>query len=588
MTITRNRRSAGRVPGVLVSLALLAAAPGARAAAAAAGTLELRVKLVAGDLSVRPVPKHRVLVAPRSGEPAQEATSPAGPGSAGRGRAEGWPIKASTGFDGHLVLNLPPGAYHVASEEPVVLEGRSYSWDVAFEVSEGATTTLELSNDNARATPVTASAAPQEQGLGDIYERYRDGVFKVVADGGHGSGFLVSSEGLILTNHHVVAEASYLAVKLDDRHKHLAAVLAEDKTNDLVVLRVHPDAVRGRPVLPLSEDAPARATVSIGERVVAIGSPLTTETILTEGVVSKVQENSLYSDVNINPGNSGGPLLNRRGEVIGINTFGLGGERGPGLSGITRIHLARRLLETAPSLKDSQPPSARPLPVESAFRFSPEAVREAALALNREAKDYHLEAGKMDVNVFTPVLIASNVVRAEREAAEARQKRRKGKDDDPAQETGQPSQRFYAWQKDQDNFRPVVRVRVFPEVKMTPGSAFLVGLVGSGGKFRFKTDFDRMELRRGDRIVEPIHPGRIKEVVNVQGAGGSFKDIGYWGIYEYPPEAFLPGATLALRIWEQGSENPRELAIDEALLLKIREDFRSYLDTAGAAAPPSS
>ena len=120
---------------------------------------------------------------------------------------------------------------------------------------------------------------------------------------------------------------------------------------------------------------------------------------------------------------------------------------------------------------------------------------------------------------------------------------------------------------------------------MTAGSAFLMGMTGSGGKLRFKTDFDRMELRRGDQIIEPIHPGRIKEIVNVQGNVASMKDIGYWGSYEYPPEAFRPGAALILRVWEQGVPEPHVLPFPDDLLTRVREDYRPYLDTLVPEAP---
>ena len=573
--MTGRRRPHWR-PFVLVFVLSFSLAPflGATPSAAWAGAppattgrLEARVVLVAGDLSLKPVPKQRFLIRP-----------------VGDGRT---PIPVLTGFDGILRQELPPGAYRIESTAPVELEGKRFSWDVEFEIRAGATTTLELSSDNAHVeTTVPATPAAKELDAGALYERFRNGVFKIVTDGGHGTGLLVSEDGLILTNHHVIADATFLAAKLDDRHKHQVVVVTEDAPHDVAVLRIHPDTVRGRPVLPLADDPPDHAPVAVGDTVVAIGNPLTTETILTKGVVSKVETDALYSDVNINPGNSGGPLLDHHGQVVGISTFGLGADRGPGLSGITRIHLARRTLDSAlAAMKGKEPPSARPLPVESTYRFPPETVKTMALARSPKMKEYHLEAGKIDVQVFTPVLVASEMLRGEQEAAQARQKRRRGKDEEVGAAGGDPGQSFYTWQKNQENFRPVVRIRAYPEVKMTAGSAFLMGMTGSGGKLRFKTDFDRMELRRGDQIIEPIHPGRIKEIVNVQGNVASMKDIGYWGSYEYPPEAFRPGAALILRVWEQGVPEPHVLPFPDDLLTRVREDYRPYLDTLVPEAP---
>jgi S1-C subfamily serine protease len=90
----------------------------------------------------------------------------------------------------------------------------------------------------------------------------------------------------------------------------------------------------------MADSSPDKPVAFVGERVLAVGSPLATEGILTTGIVSRVESDAIISDVNINPGNSGGPLLNFRGQVIGITTFGVQEPgRGPGISGIVRIHL---------------------------------------------------------------------------------------------------------------------------------------------------------------------------------------------------------------------------------------------------------
>jgi len=525
------------------------------------GTLAASVAIVTADLSVRPVPKQKfAIVAP--GDAAESAS----------------PVEVVTGFDGTLRMPLAPGLYRIRSAAPVDLEGRRLSWDVGFEIKTGVTTTIELSNDNALVEAAPAGTAARDMDAGALFERYRLGVIKVIADGGHGSGFLVSDDGLIITNHHVVADATFLVAKLDDRHKHQVVVIAEDANHDIAVLRIHPDTIRGRPALVLAADAPGASPVAVGDRVVAIGSPLTTETILTEGVVSKVNDDKIISDVNINPGNSGGPLLDARGQVIGINTFAMGGGQGPGLSGITRIRLARPILETArAALNAAPPPSPRALPVEATYRFDPEATRQEVFAHDRDDSDYRLAAGKLNVTLSTPMLIAADTFRSEREAEAGRKKRRK-EDVTPGPATPDPSsRRLYAWQMDEDNFRPVVTVRALPEIKMSFGSAFKMSMIGRGGKLRFKTDFDRMELRRGDEVVEPIHPGRIKEVLNISGGAATLQDITWWGLYEYRPEVFEPGAPLVLRIWEQGVAEPHVITLSEELLARIRGDFTAYM-----------
>ncbi|MEW5769050.1 MAG: DegQ family serine endoprotease [Pseudomonadota bacterium] len=136
-----------------------------------------------------------------------------------------------------------------------------------------------------------------------------------------GSGFIVSPDGVILTNAHVVDGASEVRVKLTDRREMKARVVGVDRPSDVAVLRI--DA-RGLPVVRLGASAPLR----VGEWVLAIGSPFGFENSATAGIVSaksRALPDEAYvpfiqTDVAVNPGNSGGPLFNLRGEVVGINS----------------------------------------------------------------------------------------------------------------------------------------------------------------------------------------------------------------------------------------------------------------------------
>jgi len=138
---------------------------------------------------------------------------------------------------------------------------------------------------------------------------------------GLGSGFIVSPDGLILTNAHVVDGAQEVTVKLTDRREFKAKVLGTDPQTDVAVIRI--DA-KDLPVVRLGD--PSR--VRVGEPVLAIGSPYGFENTVTAGIVSAKSRSLpddtyvpfIQTDVAVNPGNSGGPLFNQRGEVIGINS----------------------------------------------------------------------------------------------------------------------------------------------------------------------------------------------------------------------------------------------------------------------------
>jgi len=134
-----------------------------------------------------------------------------------------------------------------------------------------------------------------------------------------GSGFIFDSNGLILTNAHVVEGATTIYVTLTDKREFKAKLLGMDKRTDIAVVRI--DA-HDLPKLPLGDSSKVR----VGEWVLAIGSPFGLENTVTAGIVSAKSRDTgdylpfIQTDVAVNPGNSGGPLLNTAGQVIGINS----------------------------------------------------------------------------------------------------------------------------------------------------------------------------------------------------------------------------------------------------------------------------
>jgi S1-C subfamily serine protease len=208
--------------------------------------------------------------------------------------------------------------------------------------------------------PSNASNVSTHSTVHDIYERSAPGVAFVTSTivqrnespfglfGGEseqrgqatGSGIVIDTNGTILTNWHVVENAIKVTVSLEKGKTVEAQVVGKDPSNDLAVLRIHPEGLTLHP-LPLGSDS----TVQVGDPVLAIGNPFDLQRTLTTGVVSALQRtlkapngftitNVIQTDAPINPGNSGGPLLDAAGRVIGINSQIFTGGTGGGSIGI--------------------------------------------------------------------------------------------------------------------------------------------------------------------------------------------------------------------------------------------------------------
>src|SRR5881392_404106 len=151
-----------------------------------------------------------------------------------------------------------------------------------------------------------------------------DFFYGLVPQEGQGSGFIIDREGHVLTNYHVIAEARQIEVTLHNRKKYRATVVGSDRSHDLAIIQIKvPDL--NPMVMGDSKN------LQVGQKVYAIGNPFGLSGTLTSGIVSSIRsvqepegvtiDEAIQTDAAINPGNSGGPLLNSRGEVIGINTM---------------------------------------------------------------------------------------------------------------------------------------------------------------------------------------------------------------------------------------------------------------------------
>jgi len=245
----------------------------------------------------------------------------------------------------------------------------------------------------------------------DVYERYNAGVVNITTEvvalnwmlepipreGGSGSGSVIDERGYVLTNYHVIKNAVKVFVSLADGTRYDGTVTGFDAENDLAVIKFEPPRGARLTVIPFG----ASENLRVGQKVLAIGNPFGLERTLTTGVVSSIgrsiQQDArtiihgmIQTDASINPGNSGGPLLNSRGEMIGINTViysTSGGSVGVGFAvpvdtakrvvpdlirygAVRRGWIEAELVQIFPALLDYMKERGSPLPVEKGLLVS--------------------------------------------------------------------------------------------------------------------------------------------------------------------------------------------------------------------------
>ena len=494
-------------------------------------TVSVTAALVASELEVKPVALHQLKLV----NLADTSLS----------------ISFRTGLDGKATQAVTPGRYQLRSIAPIQLEGKSYRWDLAISTTGGQVLKIELTNANAVVDTLRhalqARAVSPEMA---VYDQVKAGVVRVEAGLGHGSGFFVDSlGGLIVTNDHVIAGERTLSIALDTNKRVPAQVVARDHDADLALLRVSPLACPQCPRLRLARPDSSGSFVVPGERVIAVGFPLSQRSSVTSGIVSGIRERLVISDVNINPGNSGGPLLNLNGEVVGVNTLIEQASFGPGISGsilVTRLApLLKHAAETLPTLA---PPAFALLPTIGGPAYPLAELRSAAESVPFQV---YRKVGSIDANNFsiafsTPV---ANIVYAkayEDEIAKDRRRReaRAGLSEDERYSEVATVRDWIDYVGDLT--RPAVSIQIIPKQGETFWSAFGRTLVASQGyspgaaRHVFKGDLQDVRWYRNGKPIDPVIGGRTPQRVFVENAWVEMKDVAYRGLYIFAPDMFAP------------------------------------------------
>jgi hypothetical protein len=424
--------------------------------------------------------------------------------------------------------------------------------------------------------PVVLYAQVVAYDYSELYQQASPAIVTVTTDDGSGSGFLAATSGLIATNYHVVRNTRYLAVQFADGRKVKATVVAVNPFHDMALLKVNSavvSSIRPLPVLPAEKDG----SVKVGIPVIALGSPLNQKFLMTQGILSKVEDATVLGDFLLQPGNSGGPLLNKDGEVIGINTFGEAN-----ISGAIRIATLREFLE-APQLMDEA--SKVEPPVD---QLPSVAGRYPVPVLNQKIENepfdpglYSFRAGDFVLTAVTPVLIGKVQVAQERiRAANRYDRRSKNMPDPSAQGIGDT---YYEWHGTTEAALDyVITFDVRPLSGPTKGSKAskfspfrLFGKSGSD-EIEFKGEFLDLRIYRDGELIQPILPGRTT-IRGTSQRKNRFIDQAYAGSYSYSPDDFQKGSEFRIQIIDarKPDEVHKELVLtaDSPLIRQLRSDF---------------
>jgi len=244
------------------------------------------------------------------------------------------------------LLSIPGGRSEVADTLGALTAGGGAAGGTPAETADRSMLPISPSLVDSK---VTTEYSVDERENIEVYERYNEAVVNITTEqlyynwfseaipqeGDSGSGSIIDERGYVLTNKHVVKDAYKVYVGLADGSRYEAKVVGTDSENDLAVIKFDPPKGGKLTVIPFGDSTRLR----VGQKVLAIGNPFGLERTLTEGIVSGIGrpvsqseqtergtttvviQNMIQTDASINPGNSGGPLLNSRGELIGVNTM---------------------------------------------------------------------------------------------------------------------------------------------------------------------------------------------------------------------------------------------------------------------------
>ena len=545
-------------------------------------SVSFKVTVVDSDLNIRNVPKFGLVIR-KSGDLSVPET------------------KITTSSEGVATLSLRPGFYLVTTETPLSFQNRSYDWSLPFAIESGKSATIDLSSHNATIRSLSTSTAQASTASrdisrgGEMFPTLRSGVVTVQGELEPGTGFIIDSRGLVLTNQHVIDQSNEIRVRFDKYTAVKARVLAVDEQRDLAVLQINMSAFAGSRVLDLASSSITEKPVIEGERIFTIGSPLHQDKILSSGTVSKIEKGAIITDIAFNSGNSGAPLFNSLGQVVGISTFKIkdksssvfaGNEMAAeesGLTGVVSIDEAAELIGRAKTTAASKGlPSAELMPNMPDGSFPIESIKAALQDKNFPLKQYVADVKNYQIKYMTPVYKFYVMEKDRIESLKNRADRNKEKG---VIDGADRFRDLRYWSEYAGELRPVVQILALPETGASGSSMALSvitqGLVGYGTPLshKYKADFYQMKLMCDGKEIVPLIRNKTEIVRELQSYYKEHKRYTYAGVYSYPHEVFAPGRCGKLQTQlfsEEDIETPIVSDVSDATRNRIWSDFQDF------------
>ncbi len=540
-------------------------------------TVRLRAAVVGSDLTVRALPQLDLwVISPR-----------------------GDTTRLSTDLEGRVDRSFKTGVYRIESAQPYEIAGSRYRWGLyqTFQKDGG---TIELTQKNATvetvavtsattaSTPTGGATATKDSAKTpaapaftkirtekELFEDYRSGLFTVYGSQ-RGTGFLADSSGLVLTNAHLLEGADEVRVQTDSNIKVYARRLVVDPAHDLAVLAIAPRRCPKCSALPMYDSAKTTLPAA-GDRVLALGSPLNKVGVLSTGIVSNADGQSITSEVSVGYLNTGGPLLNTDGYVVGLNSYRpvtAGGGRVA--SSVAAPVLAAALARAHDSLSSPRfkTVSDSLLPVVPHDPFPSEPIAAVSgLGNTLDLHNYRSEIGPFKIFVMTPQVMAWR----ETQAGKALADRKRNDPKKAASWTAiDPIEGWRDWSDYLSDRRAVVIFNVMPEKTQFPfyDADKIQGI--DDGNFR------DMKIFRDNAEIVPVEKVKVPAMLNADQTKAAGKPVVQQGIYVYRIEDFAPRAVGTTAVYTvtivdaSKPTQPYKLTLLPGMIEQMWKDFTAY------------